>query len=291
MNQQTIFSSAEELKPGTYNLTIYELNIQGKEKPDRNDYIQAFGLLPDFVLKTKGILSSDLNEGTFGVVLRSHRDAFKAIKQWIIHFDKTANDSHTPDPPELHFSWEFDYKAYAQQSWALLNLCEEILKRDLFDWKKEIPSISSAQLWVSYEFEQLEKTFKTTGILDTSSRKGKQSSCDAMLKQINKDFDSLLSRRFKSVSKFHPNQIQSWDSTEDAIRVHAEKIAQQDIQFSSIYSKYIKIRKQTIRSIRNNPNLQFAALETDNSLFVGGKGKRGKSQKRSKYQKGFCKEK
>ncbi|MBD2438770.1 hypothetical protein [Nostoc sp. FACHB-110] len=285
MNQQTIYPSAEERNPGTYNLTIYELKIHGKETPDRNDYIQAFEFIPDFVLKTKGILSSELNEGTFGVLLKSHRDAFKAINQWIIHFDKTANDSLTPDPPELHFSWEFDYKTHALQSWALLNLCEEILKRDLFGWKKEIPSLSSAQLWVSYECEQLEKTFKTTGILDTSSRKGKQSSCDAMLKQINTDFNSLLSRRFKSASKFQANQIQSWDSTEDAIRVHAEKIAQQDIQFSSIYSQYIKIRKQTLRSIRNNPNLQFAALETDGSLFVGGKGKRGKSQK------GFCKEK
>lgn len=291
MNQQTISPSAEELKPGRYNLTIYGLNLQGKEKPDRNDYIQAFGLLPDFVFKANGILSSELNEGTLGVVLRSHQDAFKAIKEWIVHFDNTTNDSHPTDPPELRFSWEFDYKPHAEKSWALLNLCEEILKRDLFGWKKEMESLSSAQLWFSYEFEQLEKAFKTTGISEKSSRKGKHSSCDEISKRISKDFDSLASRRFESAFKFQPNQIQTWDSTEDAIRVHAEKIAQQDNKFSCIYHNYIKIWKRTIRTIRNNPNLQFAALETDGFLFVSGKGKRGKGQNHSKPKKGFCKEK
>jgi hypothetical protein len=296
MKQQTISPSAEELKPCIYRLKVYELNIQGKDRPDRNDYIQVFGLLPDFILKANGILSSELNEGDLGELLRSHRDAFKAIKKWMTHFDKTANDSHPTDPPELRFSWEFDYKPHAQKSWALLNFCEEILKRDLFEWKKEegMKSLSSGLLWFSYECEQLENTFKTTGILGPSSRKGKHSSCDAMSKRINKDFDSLPSRRFERASKFQPNQIPTWDSTEDAIRVHAEKIAQQqpqDIEFSRIYNNYIQIQKRTIRTIRNNPNLQFAALEKDGFLFVGGKGRRGKSQNRSKPKNGFCKEK
>lgn len=293
MTQQTIPPSAEEPKLGTYNLKIYPLNIQGKEKPDRNDYIQAFEFLPDLVLNANGILSSELNEGTLGVVLRCHRDACKAIKKWMTHFDKTANDSYPTDPPELRFSWEFDYKPHAQKSWALLNLCEEILKRDLFKWKKEegMESLSSSLLWFSYECEQLENTFKTTGILGPSSRKGKHSSCDAMSKRISKNFDSLPSRKFKQASQFQQNQIQTWDSTEDAIRIHAEIIAQQDVKFSSIYNNYIQTEKRTVRSIRNNPNLQFAALETDGFLFVGGKGRRGKGQNHSKPKKGFCKEK
>ncbi|BBD60725.1 hypothetical protein NIES2109_35240 [Nostoc sp. HK-01] len=291
MNQTTTFLQTNEMTLGNYNLIIRKLNVKNKKKPSRNDYIESFGILPDVVLKANGILSSELNEGKLGLLLSSHRDAFKAIHKWIVHYDSNIDNSFCVDPPELRFSWEFDYKPHANQSWALLNLCKEILKRDQFGWKASMESLSAAELWFSYEFERLENTFKTTGILGTTTRKGKHSECDAMLNRITEDFDTLPSRRFEEACCFSPNQIQSWDSTEEAIRVHAEKIAQQDIQFSFIYSRYIKIRKQILRSIRNNPNLQFAALETDGSLFVGGKGKRGKSQKRSKYKKGFCKEK
>ncbi|BAZ51963.1 hypothetical protein NIES4103_46220 [Nostoc sp. NIES-4103] len=291
MNKKTISLQAEELKPGIYNLIIQRLKIKDKEKPNRNDYIQSFALLPDYVLKAHGILGSDMSEGDLGVLLISHQDAFKAIQKWIVHFDSTINNSFPVDPPELRFSWEFDYKPHAEQCWALLNLCQEILEHDQFGWKASIESLSAAELWFSCEFERLEKTFKTTGILGISSRRGKHSDCDAMSKRISEHFDSLGSRRFEEACGFQPNQIPSWDSTEEAIRVHAEKIAQQDFQFRYNYSKYIKIRKQTLRSIRNNPNLQFAALEKNGSLFVGGKGKRGRSQKRSKYKNGFCKEK
>lgn len=281
MNQKTIYPSAEELKPGIYQLKIHDFNLQGKEKPDRNDYIQIFGCLPSFILKAHGILISELNEGSLGVLVKSHQDAFRAIKEWIFHFENTANDSHPTDPSKLHFSWKFDYKPHAEMSWALLNLCEEIFNRDLLGWKKEMTSISPALLWFSYEFEQLENTFKTTGILGTSSQKGKHSSCAAMSKRIREDFDSLNSRRWKSVAQFKPNQIPTRNSTADAIRIHAETIAQQDRGFSLIYEKYTKIQRRSIRTIRNNPNLQFAALETDGPLYVGGKGKRGKAKNHS----------
>ncbi|WP_445630317.1 hypothetical protein [Nostoc sp. DSM 114167] len=62
MNQNKNFLRAEELKIGIYNPIIWRLNIQGKEKPSRNDYIQGFGLLPDFVLKANGILISEQKE-------------------------------------------------------------------------------------------------------------------------------------------------------------------------------------------------------------------------------------
>ncbi|MBW4628749.1 MAG: hypothetical protein KME49_25345 [Brasilonema octagenarum HA4186-MV1] len=282
----------EQSKPSRYNLTIQRLKIEGKERPNRNDYIQAFGLLPDFVLKANGILSASLEEGNLGVLLRSHRDAFKAIKKWIVHFVCNANDSLTTDPPENGESWEFDYKPHAEESWALLNLCEEIFQRDQFGWKDSIASLLAAEIWFSCEFERLENTLKSTGILGTTPQRGKHQSCDTMSKQISSDFNSIPSRRFADASAFEPNEIQTWDSTEEAIRIHAEKIAQLDTEFCHIiYSNYIKIRKRTIRSIRNNPNLQVATLEKSGDLFVGGKGKRGKSQKRSKSKKGFCKEK
>ncbi|MDZ8054596.1 MAG: hypothetical protein RMX68_008345 [Aulosira sp. ZfuVER01] len=288
MNQKTIPLQAEELKPGIYNPKIWRLNVQGKEKPSQNDYIQAFGLLPDFVLQANAILISEQKERDLGVLISSHRDAFKAIHKWLVHFDSTINNSSSVDPPELHFSWEFDYKPHAKQSWALLNLCREILKRDQFGWKESIKHLSAAELWFSCEFEKLENTLTRTGILGTSTWRGKNSDCDAMSKRIAENFNSLPSRRFAEACNFPEHQIQSWDSTDEAIRVHAEKIAQQDIEFSIIYHDYIKIRKQTLRSIRNNPNLQFAALGENGLLSVGGKGKRGKGRKPSK---GFCKQK
>ncbi|BAY10234.1 hypothetical protein [Calothrix sp. NIES-2098] len=288
MNHKMHPLQAEKVSLGTYNLIIQTFDIKGKENPSRNDYIQAFKLLPDFVLKANRILISELQERDLGVLLSSHRDAFKAIHKWLVHFDSTENNSFLFDPPKLPSDWELDYKPHGKQSWALLNLCREILKRDQFGWKESIKHLSAAELWFSCEFERLENTFKTIGILGTSSWRGKHSECDAMSKRIDDNFNSLLSRRFAEACDFQAHQIQSWDSTEEAIRVHAEKIAQQDIQFSVIYSKYIKIRKQALRSVRNNPNLQFAALEQNGSLSVGGKGKRGKSQK---PRKGFCKQK
>lgn len=289
MNHKMHPLQAEKVSLGTYNLIIQTLDLKGKEKPSLNDYIQAFKLLPDFVLKGNGILSSDLNEGHLGVLLWTHRDAFKAIHKWLVYLDSTNNNSFLFDPPKLPFDWELDYEPHAQQSWALLNLYKEILKRDQFGWKESIKQLSAAQLWFSCEFERLENTFIRTGILGTSARRGKNSECDAMSKRIDDNFNSLPSRKFAEACDFQAHQIQSWDSTEEAIRVHAEKIAQQDIQFSVIYSKYIKIRKQALRSVRNNPNLQFAALEQNGLLFVGGNGKRGKSQKPTKHHKGFCK--
>ncbi|WP_236630647.1 hypothetical protein, partial [Aphanizomenon flos-aquae] len=52
-----------------------------------------------------------------------------------------------------------------------------------------------------------------------------------------------------------------------------------------------KLFKHPLRHIRNHPGFQLSALEKDGSLFVGGQGKRGQSQKSSKSKKGFCKEK
>ncbi|QIR36339.1 hypothetical protein HCG51_05920 [Tolypothrix sp. PCC 7910] len=278
-NHKKSLLQTEELRLGTYNLVIRRLYIKDKEKPSRNDYIQAFKLLPDFVIKANGILISEQKERDLGVLISSHRDAFKAIHKWLVHFDSTENNSFLFDPPKLPSDWELDYKPHGKQSWALLNLCREILKRDQFGWKESIKHLSAAQLWFSCEFERLENTFIRTGILGTSARRGKNSECNAMSKRIDDNFNSLPSRRFAKACDFQAHQIQSWDSTEEAIRVHAEKIAQQDIEFSIIYYDYIKIRKQTLRSIRNNPNLQFAAIEETGLLFVGGKGKRGKSQK------------
>ncbi|MBD2357280.1 hypothetical protein H6G41_22105 [Tolypothrix sp. FACHB-123] len=288
MNQTNSVLQQEEMIVGTYNIIIRHLDIKDKEKPSQNDYIQAFKLLPDFVLKGNGILISDLNEGHLGVLLSSHRDAFKAIHKWLVYFDSANNNSFPIDPPELPFDWELDYESHAKQSWAFLNLCKEILNHDQFGWKESIKDLSAAELWFSCEFEKLENTFKITGILGESDWRGKHSDCDAMSKQIRENFDSLHSRRFADACDFQPNQIQSWDSTDEAIRVHAEKIAQQDFQFRYIYYNYINIRKQTLRSIRNNPNLQFAALGENRLLSVGGKGKRGKSRKPTK---GFCKQK
>ncbi|MDZ8186453.1 MAG: hypothetical protein RMX96_16585 [Nostoc sp. ChiSLP02] len=289
MVKKMIPLNRENMQPGRYNLIIRRLNL--KENPTQNDYVQSFALLPDFVIKANGILISEQKERDLAVLISSHRDAFKAIHKWIVHFDNTTNNSSSGDPAELSSSWEFDYKPHAQQSWALLNLCKEILKHDQFEWKASIEYLSAAELWFSCEFERLENTFKRTGILGPTSWTGKHSECDVMSRQIRENYNSLPSRRFAEARKFQENQIQSWDSTEEAIRVHAEKIAQQDREFNSIYCKYNKIRLQTLRSIRNNPNLQFAALKKNGFLSMGGIGKRGEGQKPSKHQKGFCKEK
>lgn len=59
-------------QPGIYNLAIWRLTLQNSEKPSRDTYIQAFGQLPDFVLKANGILVSN-REGNVDVLLNEYR--------------------------------------------------------------------------------------------------------------------------------------------------------------------------------------------------------------------------
>lgn len=282
-------ANTNEPKPGIYNLTIQRLIKKDSEPLTQNDYIQAFGVLPDFVLKAHGIIISEKHEKNLAVLLQSHRDAFQAMKKWIIYFDNNTNNSKPSDPPELKFSdWENDYKPHAEESWALLNLSTEILKRDPFKWKEDFAPLIPAELWFSCEFEKLENTFKRTGILGTTTRIGKQEFYNNKSQEINTDFDSLYKRKFGHASDFEPDEIQRWDSTVDAIRTHAEYIAQSDIDFChNIYPDYLDKQKFALRHIRNNPNFQSSGLEKDGSLFIGGKGKRGKGKKSSKSNKGF----
>ncbi len=286
MNNKNTSPSQNEEKPCIYNPNIRRLEKKGKLT--QNDYIQAFGLLPDYILKANGILSSELNEGDLGELLKSYRDAFQAMKKWLVLFDNTTNNSQAFNPPILIYKWENDYKPHAEESYALLNLCTEILNLDPFGWKESFASLIPAELWFSCEFEKLEHSFQKTGILGTSTRIGKQKSCDTTSQQIREDFDSLPSRKFGNASDFEPHEIQRWDSTEDAIKTHAEYIAQSDPYFCHhIYADYIKKQKCTLRHIRNHSDFQFSALEKDGSLFVGGQGKRGKGKKSSKSKKGF----
>ncbi|MDK2458730.1 hypothetical protein QHH11_06190 [Aphanizomenon sp. PH219] len=74
------------------------------------------------ILKANGIIISEGHERDLTVLINSHRDAFKAMKKWLVHFDSTTNNSKPSDPPELKFSWENDYKPHAEESWSLLNL-------------------------------------------------------------------------------------------------------------------------------------------------------------------------
>jgi hypothetical protein len=52
-----------------------------------------------------------------------------------------------------------------------------------------------------------------------------------MSKLIREDFETLHQRRFADPSQYDLTQIQTWDATEEAVRSHAEYIAQQDDQF------------------------------------------------------------
>ncbi len=221
----------KQQQPGIYNPVIWRLELQNSENPSRDTYIQAFGQLPDFVLKANGILVSN-REGNVDILLIEYRETFKAIQQWIIHFQNQSNNSSISDPPELRFTWKFDFKPHAEESWALLNLCEEVLKRDPLHWKNERGFLTAAELWWSCNFERLQGSFFRNGILvQQAEQQRKQSFCDGMSKLIREDFETLHQRRFADPSQYDLTQIQTWDATEEAVRSHAEYIAQQDDQF------------------------------------------------------------
>jgi len=279
-----------EQQPTIYHPIIWRLELQNSEKPSRNTYIKALGELPDFVLKANQILASN-REGNFQRLLNYYREVFKAIQKWIVHFEKQSHDFSLSDPPELRLSWEFAFKPHAEESWALLNLCQEIVKRAPSNGQDFLKSTSATELWWSCHFERLQETFFKNGIISKQPElQGKQYSCDVMSKRIREDFDTLHQRKFADSSQFDLTKIATWEATEEALRILAEDIAQQDDEFRRlIYSNYIKIKKRVVRSARNNPNLQLMVLEPDGSLYVGGKSKRGKGKKPSQSKKGFVK--
>ena len=282
--------NSTEPKPTIYNPIIWRLELQNSEKPSRDTYIKAFGELPDFVLKANQILASN-QEGNFQRLVNHYREVFKAIQKWIVHFEKQSHDSSLFDPPELRFSWEFDFKPHAEESWALLNLCQEIVKLAPLYGQDFLKVTNATELWWSCHFERLQETFFKNGIFSKQPElQGKQYSCDVMSKRIREDFDTLHQRKFANSSQFDLTKIATWDATEEALRMLAEDIAQQDDEFRRlIYSKHIKIQKRLLRNVRNNPNLQLMVLEPSGSLHVGGKSKRGKGKKPSQSKKGFVK--
>lgn len=282
--------NSTEQQPTIYHPIIWRLELPNSEKPSRDTYIKALGELPDFVLKANQILASNL-EGNFQKLLNHYREVFKAIQKWIVHFDKQSHDSSLSDPPELRFSWEFDFKPHAEESWALLSLCQEIVKLAPLYGQDFLKVTSATELWWSCHFERLQETFFKNGIFSKQPElQGKQYSCDVMSKRIREDFDTLHQRKFADSSEFDLTKIATWDATEEALRMLAEDIAQQDDEFRRlIYSNYIKIKKRVVRSARNNPNLQLMVLQLDGSLHVGGKSKRGKGKKPSQSKKGFVK--
>jgi hypothetical protein len=282
--------NSTEQQPTIYHPTIWRLNLQNSEKPSRDTYIRALGELPDFILKANQILASNL-EGNFQRLLNHYREVFKAIQKWIVHFEKQSHDSSLSDPSELRFSWEFDFKPHAEESWALLNLCQEMVKRAPFDGQDFLKVTSATELWWSCHCERLQETFFKNGIFSKQPElQGKQYSCDVMSKRIREDFDTLHQRKFADSSQFDLTKIATWEATEEALRILAEYIAQQDEEFRRlIYPNYIKIKKRVVRSVRNNSNLQLMVLEPDGSVRVGGKNKRGKGKNPSQSKKGFVK--
>ncbi|MGE5659582.1 MAG: hypothetical protein ACM37W_23555 [Actinomycetota bacterium] len=282
--------NSTEQPPALYNPIIWRLELQNSETPSRDTYIKAFGYLPDFILKANHILPSNL-EGNFRRLLNHCREVFKAIQEWILHFERQSNNPLISDPPDLYFSWKIDFKSHAQEAWALLNLCQEIVKRAPFLGKESQEFPIATELWWSCHFERLQEAFFRNGIISQrAERHGKQSCCDEALKRIQEDFNTLHQRRFANSSQIDPTQIVTWDATEEALRLWAEYLAQIDTEFrQKIYPNYIKIQKRLFRSVRNNPNLQLMVLEPDDSLYVGGKSRRGKAKKSSQSNKGFVK--
>ena len=173
----------------------------------------------------------------------------------------------------------------------MLNLCQEIVKLAPLYGQDFLKVTNATELWWSCHFERLQETFFKNGIFSKQPElQGKQYSCDVMSKRIREDFDTLHQRKFANSSQFDLTKIATWDATEEALRMLAEDIAQQDDEFRRlIYSKHIKIQKRLLRNVRNNPNLQLMVLEPSGSLHVGGKSKRGKGKKPSQSKKGFVK--
>lgn len=265
-----------------------KLTIEGKDQPTYQDHLQVIGVMPDLVLKAHGVSSIGLYECNLGKILDDHRAAFKAMKLWLERAYEVDNE-YIPDLPELHQNWVSDYKVMAEELLALLHLCKEILQRDPMGWnnglenkvEKKLEKPTATMLWFGVIYERLERSLRSTGVLDKGEQQSKQATCDQMSKQIRNNYKTLGQRQFfQNRSDIDRLGIKIVECAEDAVLIHADFIAKQDYDFcEEIYKDYQKTKSRAIRSIRNNPNFQFVWLEANGSLRVGGKGKRGKGKK------------
>ncbi|MDJ0568205.1 MAG: hypothetical protein QNJ53_04090 [Pleurocapsa sp. MO_192.B19] len=274
------------------NLSLNKLiSPDGQELRDAKYYFETFEILPVFLLNSYGI-RIDQADGELCTLVEMYLYTYKTISQWINCFknSKGNNIDNNIFYLELYFSDKKHLKSRAEFSWAMFNLCEEILKVDLWGWKESFEFISPAKLWFSSEYEKLENTFLQNGILGKFEKKGKREVCDSTRKQIKKDLEGFYNKEFFSPSPANCSQANNViTSTSINIQHHAEAIAQQNQKFSLLYQEGYKTKLRFYRDFRNDGNLQSAGLKNNGSIHITGKGKRGQDTKK-RQKKSFSKE-
>ena len=274
------------------NLSLNTLiSADGQELRDAKYYFETFEILPVFLLNSYGI-RIDRADGELYTLLGMYLYTYKTISQWLNCFKNSKENDIDNNVfyPELYLSDKKHLKSRAELSWAMLNLCEEILKIDLWGWKESCEFISPTQLWFSSEYEELENTFLQNGILGKFKKQGKREVCDSTRKQIKKDLEGFYNKDFFPPSPAHCSQANNViTSTSINIQHHAEAIAQQNQKFSVLYQKRYKTKLRFYRDFRNDGCLQSAGLKNDGSIHITGKGKRGQDRKK-RQKKSFSKE-
>ena len=269
------------------------LTIQGKDQPETQDYIEVFGILPDYLLKINGIIISEQDDESLRVLLSTYRGMFKATKKWLEYFERNQDLEQIVKPKVIFSDWEQDFKPHGEFSWALLKLCQEIFKIDSRSKMNPVFAdfLSGAELWFNYVLENLETAFQTNGIFGSLRREGKQKSLDLAMRGMRDDLNNLFEivRDLKLPQKLPP-QVPIINSTEKAIEMYAQTIAQKDCKFREIYETYKKTQIRSHRAIRNDSNFQSGGLNNNGSLWIGGKGRRGKDNKKRR-KRGFGKQK
>ena len=262
------------------------ISADGRELTDAKEYLAMFRILPLFLLNSYGV-KVEPTEGELYKLINNHLLTFIGILRWFDYFTSGKESDLENDYPELclgHFKY---VQSKAELSWATLNLCQEILKKDLWGWKKMRYFISPTKLWFSYEYEELENTFLQNGIIGKFVRVGKRRVCDSNRNQIQEDLDGFDLEEFFPPTNANCSQAtHSVTSTSLNINNHAKAIAQQDREFSLLYRKYCKDKKRFYRDFRSHKELQLAGIKNDGSIYMTGKGKRGKDTKK-RQKKGF----
>lgn len=262
------------------------ISDDGRELTDAKEYFATFRMLPRFLLNSYK-LKLDPADGELFSLFCDYSYIFVGVSQWFKYFENGKVSDIDKDYPELCFS-SFEYlQSKAEYSWVTLNLCQEILKIDLWGWKKLPLFISPTKLWFSYEYEELEHTFLHNGIFGKLKPVKKRQFCDSIRKQIQEDLDGYHREEFFPPTAANCSQAtHSITSTVDNIINHAKAIARKNSEFSLLYRKYCKVKLRFYRDFRNHKELQLGGIKDDGSIYMTGKGKRGQGTKK-KQKKGF----
>lgn len=236
--------------------------------------IKTYKYIPEYILKEKGILYNDDNDG-FNQVIKTLIKQFYAVSEWLKY--KILNDNSLY--LDLIHTWRNNYKDIAYISVYSYQFYQEtFLLSDLLQRYKLTP-----EYWFTlYSLEYCELALKNIGVIDKPKLMGKS-------KEYNRVCDLLHSVDLGLLEKYKNVEIKKVEIKEGYLPVNtyqglllqqAQEISNriENHKYRNLHKNFLNSVKRCYRNIERNPNLvSFCLMDGHKKLL-----KRGNNRKKKK---------